>query len=318
MPRGASILLAVSGGADSMALLHGCAELAPETGWRLTVGHVHHGLRGREAGRDLSFVAEHARRLGLPFLERRVDARGGARRLRLSLEAAARHLRYEALLDMAREAGASRVATAHQRDDVAESHRMARGRRGGTARLAGPLEKRRDGVVRPLLAVSREEILAFLASRDIGFRRDASNGNLRFERNRVRREIAAAPVDRRERLAASATEHVAARARLDEEFERRVRPRLHFGPGATLADAAFLAACPRDLARRAISEAAAPFARPGHPSFTGREREAILDRLAGGRDFRFEAGRRVRVERCGGLLRVAGSPGASPAAARRV
>jgi tRNA(Ile)-lysidine synthetase-like protein len=317
-PLRAPILLAVSGGADSMALLYGCAELAPETGWRLTVGHVHHGLRGREAGRDLSFVAEHARRLGLPFLERRVDARAAARRLRLSIEAGARHVRYEALLDMAREAGAPLVATAHQKDDVAESHRMARGRRGGTARLAGPLEKRRDGVVRPLLAVSREEILAFLASRGIGYRRDASNGDLRLDRNRARREIAAAPEDRRERLAASAAKHVAARARLDEEFERRVRPRLHFGPGATLADAAFLADCPRDLARRAISEAAAPFARPGHPSFTGRERESILDRLAAGQDFRFEAGRRIRVERRGGLLRVAGSPAASPAAARRV
>jgi tRNA(Ile)-lysidine synthase len=318
MPPGASVLLAVSGGADSMALLHGCAELAPETGWRLTVGHVHHGLRAREADRDRSFVAEHARRLCLLFLERRVDARGAARRLRLSIEAAARHVRYEALLDMAREAGASLVATAHQNDDVAESHRMARERRGGTARLAGPREKRADGIVRPLLAVSREEILEFLAARGVGFRRDASNGDLRFDRNRVRREIAAAPEHRRARLAASATEHAAVRKRLDEEFERRVRPRLHFGPGATLADAVFLAACPRDLARLAISEAAAPFARPGHPSFTGREREAILDRLAAGRDFRFEAGRRVRVERRAGLLRVARSPAVSPAAARRV
>jgi tRNA(Ile)-lysidine synthetase-like protein len=305
MPPGASILLAVSGGADSMALLLAAAALAPRLGWDLSVGHVHHGLRGRSADRDLAFVAGHARRLGLPFRERRVDARVAARRLRLSLEAGSRHARYEALLDMAREARAARVATAHQSDDVAESHLLARRRRGGVARLAGPRARRADGVVRPLLSVSRAEILAYLAARGAGFRRDASNGDRRFERNRARRDIADAPADVRERLGASATEHAAARARIDEEFERAVRPRVHFGPGATLADAVFLAACPRDLARRAISEAAAPFARPGHPPFTGREREAILDRLAAGADFRFEAGRRVRVERRGSLLRVA-------------
>jgi len=301
-----------------MALLYGCRELAERHSWRLSIAHVHHGLRGREADRDRAFVAEHARRLGLPFRERRVDARGAARRLHLSLEAGARHVRYEALIDMARGAGAALIATAHQKDDLAESHLMARGRRGGLARLAGPREKRADGVVRPLLSVSRAQILEFLAARGVNFRRDASNGSLRFDRNRVRREIAAAPEDRRDRLAASAAEHAAARARLDEEFERRVRPHLHFGPGATLADAAFLAACPRDLARRAISEAAAPFARPGRPSFTGREREAILDRLAGGRDFRFEAGRRVRVERRGTLLRVAASGREAAAPAGRV
>ena len=317
-PSGAPILLAVSGGADSMALLYGCAEIAPETGWVLSVAHVHHGLRGRAANRDRDFVAEHARRLGLPFRERRVDARGVARRLSLSPEAGARHARYEALLDMAREAGAARIATAHQKDDVAESHLMARRRGGGLARLAGPREKRADGVVRPLLSVPRAEILAFLASRGIAFRRDSSNGNLRFERNRARREIAAAPEVRREELADSAAEHAAARMRLEEEFERSVRPRLHFGPGATLADAAFLAACPRDLARRAVSEAGAPFARPGHPPFTGREREGILDRLAAGGDFRFEAGRRVRVERRGSVLRVALADRAVRSASRRV
>ncbi|MGH9365510.1 MAG: ATP-binding protein, partial [Thermoanaerobaculia bacterium] len=71
MPAGASVLLAVSGGADSMALLAGAAELAPRLGWRLAVGHVHHGWRGREADRDLSFVYDFARRLALPFASRR-------------------------------------------------------------------------------------------------------------------------------------------------------------------------------------------------------------------------------------------------------
>ncbi|MBC8645665.1 MAG: tRNA(Ile)-lysidine synthetase, partial [Thermoanaerobaculia bacterium] len=93
MPAGCRILLAVSGGADSLAILHGAAELAPVLTWDLTVGHVHHGWRGREAERDLAFVRDHARRLRLPFLFRREDARAASRRLKLSPEAGARHVR---------------------------------------------------------------------------------------------------------------------------------------------------------------------------------------------------------------------------------
>jgi tRNA(Ile)-lysidine synthase len=191
MPPGATILLAVSGGADSLALLYGASELAVAFGWRLAVGHVQHGLRGDEAKRDMAFVRGHARRLGLPFSGRDVDARQEARRLKLSPEAGARHARYRALAEMAAALGASRIATAHQRNDVIESYLIARERKAGTARLAGPRPLRADGVVRPLLEVTRGEILAFLSARDLTYRRDASNGDLRFARNRVRRELAA-------------------------------------------------------------------------------------------------------------------------------
>ena len=164
IPRDACVLLAVSGGADSLALLFGAVEASRETGWRLSVGHVHHGWRRREADRDLAFVSDHARRLGLPFFHRRRDARRAASELGLSPEAAARHVRYAALAEMAREAGASLVATAHQKDDAVESLLIARERRGGLARLAGPRALRADGVVRLLLDVGRREILAFLAA----------------------------------------------------------------------------------------------------------------------------------------------------------
>src|SRR5512138_1827433 len=189
MPRGGAILLAVSGGADSLALLHASAELRPETGWTLAVAHVHHGWRGKDADRDLQFVAGHARRLGLPFFHRRRDSRREARVLGLSPEAAGRRVRYEALLEMAKEAGTSRIATAHQREDRVETHLLAMRRKGGVASLAGPREVRADGVVRPLLRVSRLEILEFLTVRGITWRRDRTNGDLSLERNRLRREL---------------------------------------------------------------------------------------------------------------------------------
>ncbi len=314
MPRESSLLLAVSGGADSMALLHAAAGVAAGTGWTLAVGHVHHGWRGREADRDLDFVGEQARRLGLPFLSRHRDARAASRELRLSPEAGARHVRYEALREMAAEARAGRIATAHQEDDVLESHLLARERRGGLARLAGPRESREDGVVRPLLSVSRAEILQYLAERGVSFRRDASNGDLRLSRNRIRRDVAELAAGERLRLLDEITGLRRERDRLERDLAERVLPRLRFAPGAAFAEAAFLADLPAEILRMTLERLALPFARPGRPPMTGRERERIRERLASGTDFRFEAGRRIRFERRDALFSVRPAP-SSPKAA---
>jgi tRNA(Ile)-lysidine synthase len=307
LPRGGSILLAASGGADSTALLHAAAEIAGETRWTLSVAHVHHGWRGRDADRDLAFVAGVAKRLLLPFFHRRRDARAEARRLGLSPEAAARRVRYDALSEMAREANASRIATAHQRDDVVETHLLATERKGGLASLAGPRERRADGVVRPLLGVPRREILEFLTSRGIAWRRDASNGDLTLARNRVRRELVIQDVNV-EALSRRVEALARRREELDEAFERNIRPSLAFGRNVVIAAAPLLEASPAELARKALLECAVPFARPGRPPFTGREREQIVALLAGGRDFRFEAGRRIRFRRRGARFSVRLSP----------
>ncbi len=308
IPEGAPVLLAVSGGADSLALLYGCAESTPRTRWRLCVGHVHHGWRGRDADRDLAFVADHARRLGVSFFQRRRDARRAASELGLSPEAAARLVRYEALAEMAREAGAALVATAHQRDDAVESLLLAKERRGGLARLAGPRALREDGVVRPLLGVGRQEILAFLSARGLAHRRDATNGDLALSRNRVRRGLARASEEERAALAVEVSTLARARERLDEEYARRVAPAVRRGAGSAAeevvdvveVDARVLSACPDELVRLALSRLAGPFARAGRPPMTGPERERIVSRLRSGEDFRFEAGRRIRFERRGG------------------
>ncbi|MFN2387008.1 MAG: tRNA lysidine(34) synthetase TilS [Thermoanaerobaculia bacterium] len=304
MPSGSAILLAVSGGADSLALLYGAAELAPELGWSLSVGHVQHGWREREAERDLAFVRDHARRLRLPFVFRREDARGASRRLKLSPEAGARHVRYAALLAMARERGAPLVATAHQRDDVLESYLIGRERKAGIARLGGPRPFRADGVVRPLLDVGRRDILAFLAERGLSHRRDSSNGNLGLLRNRLRRDLAGGAAGRPEELAREARACREERDRLDREFRERIAPGMRRSDTETVADAALLQQTSPDLRRLAVENAALPFALPGRPPMTGREREQILRKIGSGSDFRFEAGRRIRFERRGSTLRV--------------
>jgi len=304
IPEESAVLLAVSGGADSLALLFGGVEASRRTRWRLTVGHVHHGWRGRDADRDLAFVADHARRLALPFLFRRRDAPRAASELGLSPEAAARHVRYEALAEMAVEAGASRTATAHQRDDAVESYLLARERGGGLAREAGPRELRDDGVVRPLLSVSRREILQFLAERGLAFRRDATNGDLGLSRNRVRRGLARARETEVETIAAAVAALRSARERLDAEYAQRIAPAVGRDAESTIVDARLLANCSEELLRAALSRLAGPYARPGRPPMTGRERERLLALLASGRDFRFEAGRRIRLERRRDRLRI--------------
>jgi tRNA(Ile)-lysidine synthase len=304
LPRGSAILLAVSGGADSMALLAGAVEVAGPAGWALSVGHVHHGWRRREADRDLRFVAEHSRRLGLPFASRHRDARAASRALRISPEAGARLVRYEALHEMAGALGVRAIATAHQQDDLLESHLLGRRRRGGLALLAGPRTVRGDGIVRPLLSVSRREILSFLADRGVGFRRDASNGDLRLLRNRVRRELADLSPSERERLAAEVERLRVLRDRVERELAECVLPRVRFCPGSSVVEASLLTGLSGEVARVALERLAAPFARPGRPPMTGRERERILELLAGGRDFRFEAGRRIHLERRKGVLTI--------------
>jgi len=308
VPRGGSILLAVSGGADSTALLFGAATLEEANGWRLSVAHVHHGWRGRDADRDLSFVADHARRLGLPFLHRRRDARAVSLALGLSPEAGARRVRYEALLEMAREARASRIATAHQREDRVESYLLARERKGGLASLAGPREIRADGVVRPLLSVARGQILEFLRERDIVWRRDRTNGDLTLDRNRLRRRLVAQDL---EPLARRVEGLARLRERLDGEFERTLRPAIVIGRNIVVADATLLERSAAELVRRAILECAAPFAADGKPPMTGREREQIIRLLAAGADFRFEAGRRIRFRRSGSRFHVRLAPEAT-------
>jgi tRNA(Ile)-lysidine synthase len=187
LPAGSRILVAVSGGADSTALLVGLHRLAGELGLSLVAAHLHHGLRGAEADGDEKQVERLCRSLGVPLRAARWDTRRRMRRRGLSGQAGLRRLRREFLRDVMSRNGCSGVATGHHAEDQLETM-LARLLRGtGLAGLGG-MSARRGVWLKPLLGVSRQEIEADLRRAGIPWREDASNRDPRYLRSRLRHE----------------------------------------------------------------------------------------------------------------------------------
>jgi len=186
--RGAVLLVALSGGADSVALLLTVRALAEKHGLAVRAAHVEHGLRGAESLADAHFCRELCQRLGVPFTCDHAALAGGMDAA--GAEARARGARYALLLERARECRADALLLAHHRDDQAETV-LARLLRGGGARGLGGMREvsARGGVtiVRPLLAVSKQAILAALGSQP--YREDGSNARPCCQRNRLRAEV---------------------------------------------------------------------------------------------------------------------------------
>lgn len=183
----AQLLLAVSGGADSIALLNGAARLVAtgQRAWRLSVAHLDHALRPDSAD-DAAFVLAATTKLGLPAEVRRTDVAALARDGGRSIEEAGRDARYRFLEDVA-PAGAL-IATAHTLDDVAETVLINLLRGSGLGGMAG-IPARRDRVVRPLLNGRRAELRDLLDAGGVEYRVDPSNADPAFLRNRVRAEL---------------------------------------------------------------------------------------------------------------------------------
>lgn len=179
--RGEHLLVAVSGGPDSTALLAALAELAPTRGLRLTVGHVDHGLRGAEGAADRAGVEALGDRLGVRVVTRAIQLAGGS-----GLEARARQARYQALGAMADEVGAGRILTAHTEDDQVETL-LLRLLRGAGRRGLGGMRPERGRLLRPLLRATRTDVRRFLADRALPCAIDRTNADLGHARNRVRR-----------------------------------------------------------------------------------------------------------------------------------
>jgi tRNA(Ile)-lysidine synthetase-like protein len=182
-----TLLVAHSGGSDSTALLLLSVEWARRRGIAVVSAHVAHGLRGPAGDDDARFCARLAATLSVRFTLYSVDVPSG-RRKGESLEAAARRLRYAALLALARELGEALVLTGHTRDDQAETVLLHLERKLGRAR-GGIRPRRADGVVRPLLPFSRAELREFLARCGVSFQEDETNENEGFARNRIRRNV---------------------------------------------------------------------------------------------------------------------------------
>ena len=207
LPDGAQIVVGVSGGPDSLCLLHLLKTMATEHRWRLHVAHLNHGLRADEADEDAHFVAEQAEVWGLPATIEMQDVAGLAKRHRLSLEEAARQARYTFLARVAARLGSGHIAVAHTADDQAETVLMHLLRGAGLAglrgmlvvshlseyRLSAPLAAIDTGpkplLWRPLLDISRARVEAYCSEHRLHPRFDRSNLDTTFFRNRLRHEL---------------------------------------------------------------------------------------------------------------------------------
>jgi len=188
IPDGASLVLAVSGGPDSTALLHATAELARARSWQLVVAHLDHGLRP-ESGDDARFVTDAADALRLPWRLRRTDVADQAKQDRSGVEEAGRRARYAFLDEVADSLGPeSLVVTAHTADDQAETVLLNLARGSGQHGLRG-MPARRGRVVRPLLHVRRAALRAVLDAAGIAYRLDPTNADIERSRAWVRAEL---------------------------------------------------------------------------------------------------------------------------------
>jgi len=185
LPSGSRVGAAVSGGADSVFLLHALRTLAPALQLQLSVIHVEHGIRGQASIEDAAFVQDLARAFGLPFYSLAADVPA----IDDNQEQAARRIRQQFFAGLITDGTLDRVATGHTRNDQAETvlFRILRG--SGLAGIAGILPVTDEGIVRPLLEIDRVEIEAWLRESGILWREDATNQDRAYARNKLRHEI---------------------------------------------------------------------------------------------------------------------------------
>ena len=188
LPPGGAVLCAVSGGADSVCLLHWLLRRREEVGFSLTAAHFDHMIRGEESARDAAFVEGLCREWGVPLALGRGDVPAEARRRGEGLEEAGRRLRYAFLRRTAAELGGAVIATAHNADDDVETFFLHLLRGAGLQGLTG-IPPRRGDLVRPLLTTSRREILSYLEAHGLPHVEDSTNADPSYARNRLRLQL---------------------------------------------------------------------------------------------------------------------------------
>ena len=264
--RGGLVLVAVSGGADSTALLLGLHRLSRELGIEVAVAHLHHGLRGDAADGDLEFVRDLCRRLGVRLEHARWDCRARMRSKGWSGQDGLRRLRRAFLLGAARRISARTIATAHTADDQMETLLMRLARGTGLSGLSG-MAARRGPWIRPLLEVPRADVEADLRDAGQPWREDASNADLSSGRSWIRHRVIAAWLSEDGRFAGLGRDRLAARVAralrevgearrlLDRRARRAVVDAAPARPGQRTLDVSRLAALSDPLLRLALRAA---------------------------------------------------------------
>jgi tRNA(Ile)-lysidine synthase len=273
VPSGGRVLVALSGGPDSVALVHLLREI--ERSGALAVAglaHFNHRLRGDEADEDERFCRRMAEAFSLPIEVGREDVRALAARERRSIEDAARSARYAFLEEAASRLGADAIATGHSRDDQAETFLLRLMRGAGPRGLAG-IFPRAGRVVRPLLEIRRADLREYAEERQLAFREDETNRDVSIPRNRIRHELI--PYLERE-LSPGVVEVLAREADIARDDEDRLNEE-----AIALLDTVVLGDVPSRHARGAELDAARLGAL--HPALAARVAREVLARVAAGR-----------------------------------
>ncbi len=181
---GSRVLLAVSGGVDSMVMAH----LFSEAGTDHAIAHCNFSLRGEESDGDEEFVAAYAGERHIPFYKMRFDTLAHAATKKISVQMAARELRYEWFSSLVSREGFDCVAVAHNLNDNAETFLINLLRGTGLTGLTG-MSQHHNGIIRPLLFATRNEIATFAAEKNISYREDSSNAQVKYTRNRIRHMV---------------------------------------------------------------------------------------------------------------------------------
>ena len=266
IPPGTAVLCAVSGGADSVCLLHALYRLRGRLGFSLAAAHYNHQLRGAESDRDAAFVEQFVELCcgesrqpdgrilpAVPLYSGSGDVAGRARETGRGVEETAREMRYAFLQQAARQAGARYIATAHTADDNAETLLFHLARGSGLRGLGG-IPPERGNIIRPLLTTTRREVEDYLAYYALPHVEDSSNQSDDYARNRIRRQVVPVLEDLFPGFAARMAD-TAARLRADEDClaarAEEALAQLEEGPGCLSVPAQAVAGLPQPLAVRA-------------------------------------------------------------------
>jgi len=277
---GSTVLLAVSGGRDSMTLLHWSAEHADTLQVKLAVGHYHHGMRGADADADEARVKDWCDGHGIPFYSDHGDVYGEADRSGLGVEETGRRLRYAFLEALADQLGASAIATAHNADDNAETLLLHLIRGSGLQGLTG-IPPRRGRIVRPLLTTTRAEINAYAHAHAIPYGEDSTNADDSYSRNRLRHQVTPVLESINSRYVENASQTIQLLKRDNDYLNAQAAQLLMIArtcDGGILMEASFLANRPFPVSSRAVRQMLARLT--GQTEFRLAHLQSVLDLAA--------------------------------------